>query len=203
MNQVITKLRICLTNMTEHGTSVTGSTAVLCVTCHLLHYSLNIPQKTWRYLHHIYSTANLHKVHFHSQGSQEADGEFIVGACSLSSQFVKMFTAACQFTVEPTFFRHCNNYNYTYQGAVLGAISGVTQRCNWRLNSGCTGTLVARVVWNHGLFQSHSLKLARKHFREKIFTPYNIWQEVDLAGGTLSYEENWCFASSWDLCWCS
>jgi hypothetical protein len=75
-----------------------------------------------------------------------------------------------------------------YQAAVLGTITGATQRCSRRMNSSRTGALVAKAVWNHGSFQPHLLKLACKHFREKIFTPYNILRAMDLAGGTLSYE---------------
>ena len=61
-----------------------------------------------------------------------------------------------------------------YQDAILGAISGATQKCNRRSNASRTGALVATAVWNHGSFQPHLLKLARKHFRENAFTPYNI-----------------------------
>ena len=42
-----------------------------------LTYILHI-QDTERYLHPIFQSANLHHVHFHSQGSQGADGEFIL-----------------------------------------------------------------------------------------------------------------------------
>jgi hypothetical protein len=46
------------------------------------------------------------------------------------------------------------------------------------------------VVWDQldGALQPHLLQLARKHFRAHLFTPFNIIREMDLAGGTLSYE---------------
>jgi hypothetical protein len=75
-----------------------------------------------------------------------------------------------------------------YQDAVLEAIRDVTGRHNRRLNASRTGALVAKAVWNYASFQPHLLKLARKYLRENIFTPYNILREMDLAGGTLSYE---------------
>ncbi|KAI2490109.1 hypothetical protein MHU86_24480 [Fragilaria crotonensis] len=85
---------------------------------------------------------------------------------------------------------NCNSQQNStaYQDAVLEAIRGVTGRHNRRLNSNRTGVLVANALWNHASFQPHLLKLARKYFRENVFTPYNILREMDLAGGTLSYE---------------
>jgi hypothetical protein len=52
------------------------------------------------------------------------------------------------------------------------------------------GACVARAVWEYsnGAFQPHLLKLACQHFRMNVFTPFNILQEMDLCGGTLSYE---------------
>ena len=38
------------------------------------------------------------------------------------------------------------------------------------------------------MFHVHLVKLARNHFRETVFTPFCILREMDLAGGTLSYE---------------
>jgi hypothetical protein len=51
-----------------------------------------------------------------------------------------------------------------------------------------TGALVAQTVWAQGGSVPELLKLARKHFRDQVFTPYNVLKEMDLAGGTLSYE---------------
>ena len=49
------------------------------------------------------------------------------------------------------------------------------------------GQLVAKELWSQDKFLLHLLWSARKHFRDNIFTPYNILQEMDLVGGTLSY----------------
>ena len=50
------------------------------------------------------------------------------------------------------------------------------------------GALLAKVVFDEATFVPHLLCLARKHFRENVFTAFNILREMDLAGGTLSYE---------------
>jgi hypothetical protein len=58
-----------------------------------------------------------------------------------------------------------------------------------RWNSKRTGPLVVQAVWNEGSNLPELLrKLSRKHFRDNVFTPYNVLQEMDLPGGTLSYE---------------
>ena len=78
--------------------------------------------------------------------------------------------------------------NGAYQGELLDAINSVTLRHNRHCNSSCTSALVAKALWNHEVFHTHFLKLGRKYFRDTVFTPYNILREMDLAGGTLSYE---------------
>jgi hypothetical protein len=50
------------------------------------------------------------------------------------------------------------------------------------------GVPSAPAVWAREGFLPELLKLSRKHFRQNIFTPFNIMQEMVLAGGTLSYE---------------
>jgi hypothetical protein len=52
------------------------------------------------------------------------------------------------------------------------------------------GAFVCHFLWEilDGALQPHFLTLARKHFRQNVFTPFNILKEMDLAGGTLSYE---------------
>jgi hypothetical protein len=44
--------------------------------------------------------------------------------------------------------------------------------------------------WDHldGALQPHLLKLARIHFRTHLFMPFSIIREMDLGGGSLSYE---------------
>jgi hypothetical protein len=48
--------------------------------------------------------------------------------------------------------------------------------------------LDAKAIFTHETYNQHLLGLARKHFQEKVFTAFNILREMDLAGGTLSYE---------------
>jgi hypothetical protein len=51
------------------------------------------------------------------------------------------------------------------------------------------GHLVAKAMWSQEKFVPHLVTCARKYFRENVFTSsYNILREMDLAGGTLSYE---------------
>jgi hypothetical protein len=70
---------------------------------------------------------------------------------------------------------------------VLQSIQDVLKKYP-RWNSKRTGPLVAQVVWNEGSNLPELLKLSRKHFRDNVFTPYNVLREMDLSGGTLSYE---------------
>ena len=75
-----------------------------------------------------------------------------------------------------------------YHDKLLVAISDVTERHNRRWNAYRTAAQVAKLMWNHQVFQPHLLKLARTYLRETVFTPFSILREMDLAGGTLSYE---------------
>ncbi|KAI2497531.1 hypothetical protein MHU86_16985 [Fragilaria crotonensis] len=77
--------------------------------------------------------------------------------------------------------------NELFTKDVLEAVNGVLGRYR-RWGDNRVGQLVAKVVWSQDKFLPHLLRKARKHFRDNIFTPYNILREMDLAGGTLSYE---------------
>ncbi len=48
--------------------------------------------------------------------------------------------------------------------------------------------MVVQAVWSIHSNQAELLKLARKYFRNTIFTPFTILKEMDVAGGTLSYK---------------
>jgi hypothetical protein len=75
--------------------------------------------------------------------------------------------------------------NDRFKFQISGALNTVLDRHrHWR------GALVAEVLWDNQdrALQPHLLKLARIHFRTHVFTPFNIIREMDLAGGTLSYE---------------
>ena len=72
---------------------------------------------------------------------------------------------------------------------VLEAIKGVIGWKRYRRwGKKRIGILVAKVVFDQATFLPHLLRLARKHFRENVFTAFNIIREMDLAGGTLNYE---------------
>jgi hypothetical protein len=75
--------------------------------------------------------------------------------------------------------------NDRFKFQISGALKTVLDR-----NRHWKGALVAEVLWDYqdGALQPHLLKLARIHFRTHVFTPFNIIREMDLAGGTLSYE---------------
>jgi hypothetical protein len=75
--------------------------------------------------------------------------------------------------------------NKHFKTQIVGALNAVLDPFrHWK------GPIVAKVVWDQldGALQPHLLQLARKHFRAHLFTPFNIIREMDLAGGTLSYE---------------
>ena len=95
-NQAITKLRILRTwqytvRLRQFLETHQLQYHVLLV-IYIHHYILHI-QDMRRYLHHIFPSANLPQVHFHSQGSQGADGDSFLGS-SLSTQLVKLLTAS-------------------------------------------------------------------------------------------------------------
>ena len=75
-----------------------------------------------------------------------------------------------------------------YLADLLFAVKDVSERHNKRWNSYRTAAQVAKCLWSHETLHLHLLKLARKHLRDTVFTPFNILREMDLAGGTLSYE---------------
>ena len=77
--------------------------------------------------------------------------------------------------------------NEVFKNKVVACINHVLSLYP-RWSSKRTGPLVARAVWSMDVHQPEFLKLARKYFRDTIFTPYNVLKEMDLAGGTLSYE---------------
>jgi hypothetical protein len=79
------------------------------------------------------------------------------------------------------------SWNQVFKNEVLQSIQDVLKKYP-RWNSKRTGPLVAQVVWNEGSNLPELLKLSRKHFRDNVFTPYNVLREMDLSGGTLSYE---------------
>jgi hypothetical protein len=77
--------------------------------------------------------------------------------------------------------------NESFKYLVVDAINKILAKyTRWSLKR--TGTLVAQAVWAQEEFRPELLKLSRTYFRENVFTPYNILREMDLAGGTLSYE---------------
>ena len=77
--------------------------------------------------------------------------------------------------------------NQLFKAQIVAAINHVSNvyPC-W--SSKRTVPLIAQAVWNVDANQPELLKLARKHFRATVFTPFNILKEMDIAGGTLSYE---------------
>jgi hypothetical protein len=80
---------------------------------------------------------------------------------------------------------HASNDSFKHE--VMEAINDVLGRHS-RWGTKRTGALVAQAVWTQDGSVPELLKLARKHFRDNVFTPYNVLKEMDLAGGTLSYE---------------
>jgi hypothetical protein len=77
--------------------------------------------------------------------------------------------------------------NESFKQELMEAINHVLGKYS-RWSSKRTGALVAQTVWAHDGFLPELVKLSRKYFRANVFTPYNVLREMDLAGGTLSYE---------------
>ena len=77
--------------------------------------------------------------------------------------------------------------NQEFKNLVVACINNVLS-LHPRWSSKRTGPLVAQAVWSIDISQPEFVRLARKYFRDTIFTPFNILKEMDLAGGTLSYE---------------
>ena len=75
----------------------------------------------------------------------------------------------------------------TFREEVIQAINLVLRKYSrWSLKR--KHALAAKAVWDHNEFVPGLMKLSRQYFRANVFTPYNIVREMDLAGGTLSYE---------------
>jgi hypothetical protein len=77
--------------------------------------------------------------------------------------------------------------NKVFRNEVKESIADVV-RLYPRWNSKRTGSLIAQAVWSDQSNLSELLKLSFRYFRDKLFSPYNVLREMDLAGGTLSYE---------------
>ena len=88
-------------------------------------------------------------------------------------------------TTSPTISWRTKNENFKRQ--VTEAINSTLMSQNrWSLKRKCA--LVAQAVWAFVGTLPELLNLSRKHFRDNVFTPFNVLKEMDLAGGTLSYE---------------
>ena len=77
--------------------------------------------------------------------------------------------------------------NEVFKSQIVESINTILQMYpRWSVKR--TGPLVAQALWNQEVNQPELLKLSRKYFRDTVFTPFNVLREMDLAGGTLSYE---------------
>ena len=77
--------------------------------------------------------------------------------------------------------------NEVFKNQIVGSINNILSLYP-RWSSRRTAPLVAQAVWNTDSNQPELLRLARIYFRNTIFTPFMILKEMDLAGGSLSYE---------------
>ena len=75
----------------------------------------------------------------------------------------------------------------TFKEEVVDVINHIMRKYS-RWSSKRKGALVAKAVWDHNECVPELVKLSRRYFRANVFTPFNILREMDLAGGTLSYE---------------
>jgi hypothetical protein len=77
--------------------------------------------------------------------------------------------------------------NEVFRNQVRESIDDVV-RLYPRWHTKRTGSLIAQAVWSDQSNLPELLKLSRRYFRDKVFSPYNVLREMDMAGGTLSYE---------------
>lgn len=78
--------------------------------------------------------------------------------------------------------------NKVFANDLLAVMNDVIRTRYRRWSDARVGHLVAKAMWSQEKFVPHLVTCARKYFRENVFTPFNILREMDLAGGTLSYE---------------
>jgi hypothetical protein len=105
--------------------------------------------------------------------------------CAMARANKNKMRDALRATKNNTGTSHTSNESFKYE--VTEAINDVLGRhTSWGTKR--TGALVAQAVWARGGSVPELLKFARKHFRDHVFTTYNVLKEMDLAGGTLSYK---------------
>ncbi len=76
--------------------------------------------------------------------------------------------------------KSASSCNESFTNDVLEAVNDVLGRYrHWGGNR--VGQFEAKVVWSQDKFLPHLIQSARKHFRDNIFTPYNILREMGLA----------------------
>ena len=114
-------------------------------------------------------------------GKEQREVNQLKGKIALTNAFATSMNNG-SIADDPTFTR-----NKAFKHQVMEAINEVLRRYP-RWSPKRTGALVAQTLWEQAVNLPELLKLSRKYYRDKVFTPYNILQEMDLAGGTLSYE---------------
>jgi hypothetical protein len=80
--------------------------------------------------------------------------------------------------------------NNSFKDAVTDARSGVVTSHGTRFSNTRIAQLVASVTWTYagGICKHFVVKIAKEWLRKNVYTPWAILREMDLAGGTLSYE---------------
>ena len=64
--------------------------------------------------------------------------------------------------------------NEVFANDIMNSINEVLIGKYRRWSKSHIGQLISKVVWGQATFISHSERHARKHFRDKVFIPYNI-----------------------------
>ena len=80
--------------------------------------------------------------------------------------------------------------NERFMAAVTQALNDVINSHGKRFTDSRNSQLLALVLWNYadGVCQEFLISMAKAWLRRNVFTPWAILREMDIAGGTLSYE---------------
>jgi hypothetical protein len=80
--------------------------------------------------------------------------------------------------------------NDNFKDAATEALHNIVVSHGTRFSSARVAELLVLVVWNFagGICKPFLVSMAKEWLRKHVFTPWAILREMDLAGGTLSYE---------------
>lgn len=80
--------------------------------------------------------------------------------------------------------------NDKFMDAAHDALNVVLSTHGKKFSSICVAQLLISVIWTFGggMCQPFVIKIAKEWLHKHVFTPWAILREMDISGGTLSYE---------------